>query len=558
MAASANKKDTIMSMNPITDYFLLGLGREGWSSYQYLKQVNPNAKFVITDDQAVGQLGSNWQRELSQNRVEYLSVDGVIKQLSTAYRSNQSVVLSPGIPLSHPLCQAIEQFKILPTSNTELFLQAVLNQPSPPLLIGVTGTKGKSTTASLIHHVLNSSTAKAAHGNNKQRSSGFNNNSKYTYHLLAGNIGTPPLEILPELQSLSQNFTQPGTVTLEMSSHQLRLLHTSPNIAVIQNISQEHLDYFGSLEKYVKAKSSIVRFQSKDDLVVFNQDLTAPSQLASLSLAKKITFVTREVHKKANRRDATNEHSETVDPRLLRNRQFQHNNLGVQRDDMKPQHVREEAANQFVAWIESGAIVCSDQPVIGLDQLPLVGRHNWQNVMPAVVIGHLLGLSYLRIADAIKTFQPLKHRLQKVAEIDGVLYVNDTLATGPAAASAALKSFSNRPIIALAGGYDRGLDLTEHIKQLLKSNIKGLILFPTTGDYIEKQLRKLAAQTNRMVDFPLHHVKSMSKAVIIAKQLAQSGDVVLLSPGAASFGLFKDYADRGEQFIERVINENNT
>lgn len=540
-----------MSMSPVTDYFLLGLGQEGWSSYQYLKQINPKAKFVITDDQVVGQLGSNWQRELSQKRVEYLGVDGVIKQLSKLHQSNQSVVVTPGIPLSHPFCQVIEQFEILPTSNTELFLQAILSQPTPPLLIGVTGTKGKSTTASLIHHVLESSTTKDVHSDNMPQSSNLNNNSKYAYHLLAGNIGTPPLEILPELQTLSQNFTQPGTVTLEMSSHQLRLLHASPNIAVIQNISQEHLDYFGSFEKYVEAKSGIVRYQSQDDLVVFNQDLAAPSQLASLSLAKKVTFVTKEVHKKASWRDATNERFEIGDPRLPQSRQ-------VWDDDKGVLPVKAEAANQPVAWVEDGSIVCSNHSVIGLDQLPLLGRHNWQNVMPAVVIGHYLGLSHLSIAEAIKTFQPLKHRLQKVAEINSVLYVNDTLATGPAAASAALESFSNRPIIALVGGYDRGLDLTEHIEQLLKSNIRGLILFPTTGEYIEKQLRELATQTQHSIDFPLHHVKSMLEAVIIAKQLAQPGDVVLLSPGAASFGLFKDYADRGEQFIESVINEVHT
>jgi len=512
-----------MPTNSITIYFLLGLGREGWSSYQYLKHVNPETRFVITDDQAVNQIGEKWQAEINQGNVEYLSVDDVIKQLPIVDRTNQSIILSPGIPLSHPLCLAFDKLNLVPTSNTELFFQAILHQPTPPLLIGVTGTKGKSTTASLIHHVLKNGKV----------------NSKHTYHLLAGNIGTPALEILPELEKLSQNFTLPGTVTLEMSSHQLRLLHTSPNIAVIQNISQEHLDHFGSFEKYVEAKSSIVRYQSKDDLVVFNQDLEASSQLSSLSPAKRLTFVTRNVNEKVTEKSLSNHDHFNVNSKP--------NTL----DGMlkQVQHDNNEATGNPIAWIANNQIICDGQPVIDLDQLPLLGRHNWQNVMPAVVIGHHLGLSHASIAEAIKTFQPLKHRLQKVAEIEGVLYVNDTLATGPAAAAAALKSFPDRPIIALVGGYDRGLDLTEHIEQLLKSKIRGLILFPTTGSRMEDQLRELATQKQQSIDFPLYHVKSMPESVKIAKQLALPGDVVLLSPGAASFGLFKDYADRGEQFI---------
>lgn len=577
-----------MPTNLITTYFLLGLGREGWSSYKYLKQVNPEARFVITDDKAVDKLGKNWQAGINQGNVEYVSVDDAIKQLSTFDQTNQSIVLSPGIPLFHRLCLAIDKFKFQPTSNTELFLQAILNQSTPPLIIGVTGTKGKSTTASLIHHVLNSTgnnsnllaTKNGRHavpiqsGSASQNLNDHNNwkimnqfqddvhqslvdfdkNSKYTYHLLAGNIGTPPLEILPELEKLSQNFSSPGTVTLEMSSHQLRLLHTSPKIAVIQNISQEHLDHFGSFEKYVEAKSSIVRFQAKTDLVVFNQDLEAPTQLAFLSPAKKLTFVTRDLNEQISElstenqdRSYVNSKPNTSDGML---KQVHHDGIIVEDDE-------QETTLQPIAWIANGVIICDGQPVIDIDQLPLLGRHNWQNVMPAVVIGHHLGLSHSNIAQAIKTFQPLKHRLQKVAEIEGVLYVNDTLATGPAAASAALKSFPDRPIIALAGGFDRGLDLTDHIEQLLTSNIKGLILFPTTGDRMATQMQELSDQTHRSINFPIHHVKSMSEAISIAKSLAQPGDVVLLSPGAASFGLFKDYADRGDQFIQNAIQKEN-
>lgn len=468
-------------------YWIVGLGREGWSSYQYLRQQSPTASFFISDDKPADQLSADWQAELHSQAVTYVSLDEFIKSLPSFDQKRQTIVLSPGIPLIHPVCQAIIQHQIQPTSNTELFLIELQDQPTPPILMGVTGTKGKSTTASLVHHVLKQS-------------------SKHAYHLLAGNIGTPPLEILSELRSLSHDFSIPGLVVLELSSHQLRLLHSSPHIAVVQNISNEHLDHFGSFESYLEAKSHLVNHQIASDYVVFNPDLARPSELAQRSSATPLPFVTRD-----------------------------------KRDGESP-----------LAWIANEQIVCADQPVISVHDLPLLGKHNWENVLPAVVIAHHFGVAHQAIAAAIRTFQPLKHRLQKVAELGGVLYVNDSMATAPSAAAAALTSFPNRPIIAIAGGYDRGLDLTELSQQLLASNLRGLILFPTTGQRIEADLHQLAKASQKSIAFPIHHVASMEAAVTTARQLARAGDVVLLAPGAASFGLFKDYADRGDQFISQV------
>lgn len=528
--------------NPTELIVIFGLGREGWSSYQYLRLHKPKTNILISDDQPLSKLAPHWHEAIREAPTTYLDPLTLISQLEQgklAPSSTPMVIVTPGLPLAHPLNQALSRLKLRPSSNTELFWQELLKAEIPPLTIGVTGTKGKSTTASLIHHLLKN---------------GWKD-SKYAYHFLAGNIGLPALEILPELEVMSDNFRRPGTIVLELSSHQLRLLSVSPHWAVVQNITAEHLDHFGDFALYQEAKSHLTRFQTAADFVIFNHHLEMPRQLAALSPATPLAFSTIPDENLVKTRRPTSPRSNyaawiaqgsiwvsaptQVYPAEPVDQTNSVNNPDLdKRTDQVDKVGKADEVNQ--------------EKVIELAELPLLGPHNWENIMPAVIIARQLGMPLTEMASALGSFQPLPHRLEKVALEKGVLYVNDSLATTPSAVWAALQSFPERPVVLLAGGYDRGLDLHELSERLFSSPLRALILFPTTGELLANQLKQLVEKTGHSLAYPLYHARSMAEAIKYARQEAQPGDVVLLSPGAASFGLFRDYADRGEQFKKAI------
>lgn len=524
----------IKSINP-KNIIIVGLAREGWSSYQYLQDKYKDSTFIISDDKPIDELPDYWLQEVRHKNTTYLTIDQLILKLENEFKNKQvktqvnylSIVITPGLPLVHPLNQAIKRLQIEPVSNTELFLNELNGQANPPLIIGITGTKGKSTTSSLIHHVLNQ-------GN------------KHAYNFLAGNIGTPPLEILSDIKIKSDNFSKKGVVVLELSAHQLRMLKTSPQIAVIQDISDEHLDHFGNFESYVKGKSHITQFQKENDYVIFNHDLKKPRQLASLSPARQLSFCT---HCLDQDESWSLEQSSSCVAKIQANQVVILNSISQLSKKVTDIGVARELVGQTVKGREEY------EKVIQLTDLPLIGRHNWENVMPAVIIGYLLGITVNRISEALRTFKPLKHRLEKVAEIAGVLYVNDSLSTAPPATAAALASFPDKQIVLIAGGFDRGLDLIGLSRKIMISPLRGLILFPTTGQKILDNIQQLSKSDLKNTDFPIFHVNSMAEAVKRARSIAIAGDVVLLSPGAASFGLFKDYVDRGQQFVKEVTQD---
>jgi UDP-N-acetylmuramoyl-L-alanine---L-glutamate ligase len=344
----------------------------------------------------------------------------------------------------------------------------------------VTGTKGKSTTSALIHHVL--------------AENGFD-------ALLVGNIGIPALNHIDQITSKSK-------VVIEMSSHQLEQLTISPDIAVIQEITSEHLDYFPNEQVYVDSKKSISIYQKVNQYIIYNPEWQKTTKIAQLSPGIQLKF-------QINASENSNNNDVLV---YLKSYYltFNHNNV--------------------------------EEQIINIKDIPLLGRHNLENVAPSIMVGKMFGLSRQQIASAIKSFTPLPHRLQKVAVKNGVTYVNDSMATTPESAISAISCFDDQPIILLAGGHEKNQDFTQLAEKILTANVKAVALFPANGPRLWKEVLQKQKRL-KLKTMPKHRVvHSMDEAIEFAKDNAQPGDVVLLAPGSASFGIFKDYADRGGRF----------
>jgi UDP-N-acetylmuramoylalanine--D-glutamate ligase len=288
----------------------------------------------------------------------------------------------------------------------------------------------------------------------------------------------------------------------ELSSFQLSTLSQSPEIAVIQNVVPEHLDYHGSFEAYVEAKTNIVRFQGPDDWAIHDADHPLPSRMAAASPARRIGF-------------------------------------GL------------TGGTDTQAFVEDGwlttTVTGGAERILNVDEVPLLGRFNLSNILPAVVIGWLVGVTADAIAGAIRTFKPLEHRLELVATVSSVEYYDDSVATLPDATQAALDAFAGRPVVLIAGGYDRGLDYSALARSILDADVRALILFPPTGLRLWEEIRALAGSPP-----PVAFVETMNEAVRSAAEAAPQGGVVLMSPASASFGRFVDYRDRGDQFKAEV------
>lgn len=454
---------------------IFGLGAEGLSSYHFLRKHLPNEQILLTDDKAVELLGKDWESILeTDKKLTFMPIQEVGQNLS----GELWVLKTPGIPFTHPLCAQLEGKDILYSSNTELFFAILAELPSSvrPQTIGITGTKGKSTTTAMIYHVLKTAGMSV---------------------FLAGNIGVPALDTLMEIENLPEEKLSRAIAVLELSSHQLQTLPYSPHIAVVQNITPEHLDYYQDFEEYWQAKSAITKHQAADDIVIYNPSFEIPSEFAAFSAAQKYPY-------------SLDEHPSGV------------------------------------AHYKNGWIYSKDNKIIETKELPLMGEHNILNTLPAVVIAEIYGISVDVLQSALKTFKSLPHRLEFVTEKSGVRFYNDSQATTPEAAIAAIRSFPGSNIILLAGGSDKGVSFEAFAEEIVAQQIPHVILFPPMGEKIASDIKRTAGLTGSLPQF--HPVKNMSEAVTIAAQLAKKGDIVLLSPACASFGLFKNYQDRGNQF----------
>lgn len=304
---------------------------------------------------------------------------------------------------------------------------------------------------------------------------------------LTGNIGTiSPLEIL-------DNLKPEDRVIYELSSFQLQDLEISPHIAVVLMVTSEHLDYHQNTEQYIKAKSNITRHQNEPDFTVVNADFGNSLKIGVLGRAKKFYFSRKK--------------KENMD-----------------------------------CWVETDEIIIKDSGLrIPITSLQLKGAHNLENVCAAALAARLAGTTDNAVLQAVAEFKGLEHRLEFVLEKHGIKFYDDSFSTTPETTIAAIESFSE-PLIVILGGSAKKSDFTSLGKTLNSSkNIKALILVGQESARIKKTI------TNPSLKI-LEGAQNMQEIFSQVKAAASNGDVVLLSPACASFDMFKDYKDRGEQF----------
>lgn len=310
---------------------------------------------------------------------------------------------------------------------------------------------------------------------------------------VGGNIGDPLINHVDRMD-------RDNIAVLEISSFQLDQMTISPNVAAILNITPNHLDRHGSMESYTASKGRILEFQSKEDAAILGRDDHGAWNLRNKVKGKLFTF-------------SLNELEQGLDGTYL------HEGLLNLRD-----------GNLYL-------------PLILREKILLRGDHNVLNVLAACAIGYAAGFTLDAMLEAVAGFRGVPHRLELVRELRGVHWYNDSIATAPERSMAAIRSF-DEPIVLMLGGRDKNLPWDD-LAQLIARRVDHVVLFGEAAEKIAETLRRLGQDEQRFTISRAHHLRD---AVLQAAEVAEAGDVVLLSPGGTSFDEFKDFAERGERF----------
>lgn len=424
---------------------IIGFGQEGRAAYDYWHVGN---EITICD----------------QNEA-VITPDGTAKQLGANYLQNLDVFdLIVRSPFVHPrLLVETAGPEILEkvTTNTNEFLKVCPTRN----VIGVTGTKGKGTTSTLIAEMLKSA-GKTVH--------------------LGGNIGVAPLEMF------KQTIAADDWVVLELSSFQLIDLKHAIHIAICLMVAPEHLDWHEDFEEYLAAKQQLFMNQGEQDTAIYFADNDNSVSIADASIGQQIPYF---------------------------------------------------AAPG--AWVSSGKIVIDDHELCSVTDLKLLGEHNWQNVCAAVTAVWQVSQDTAAITSVLTSFSGLEHRLEFVQEVNGVKYYDDSFGTTPETAIVALQAFEE-PKVVILGGSDKGADYDELAEAVTDTNVRHALLIGDQAARIQSALERAGFKSFSAGG------TTMPEIVKNAAGVAESGDVVLLSTGCASFDLFANYKDRGEQFSRAV------
>ena len=376
---------------------------------------------------------------------------------------------SPSCMPTKPEIQAELARGAILTSEIEMTMELC-----PGKVIAVTGSDGKTTTTSLIYEIL------------KQQG--------YSCYL-GGNIGIPLFTKIPEM-------TPEDIVVLELSSFQLMNMKISPDIAVITNITPNHLDIHGSYDEYIEAKENIFQYQNENGIVVLNYDNDITKNMQEKIKGKTILFSSKE---------------------KLENGYI--------------------ADNEIIKFCENGL----RRHIIDTKNILLKGNHNHENICAALAATSTLADIDNQIK-AIANFKGVEHRLEFVRELDGVKWYNDSIGSSPTRTIAGLKSFEES-IVLIAGGYDKHLEYEPLAKPIIEK-VSNLILLGQTSEKIYKAVERELKSENKTL--PIYKCQTLEEAVQRAKNLAKEGEVVLLSPASAAFDMFKNFAQRGEIYKELV------
>ena len=448
---------------------ILGYGVEGKSVERYLK--------------------SSLRRRTSKWEIEIRDVKKQGKDYLKGLESFDMIVRSPGIPYLLPEIQKAKKAGVEITSTTKLFFKNANG-----VLVGITGTKGKGTTATLLYKILKASNL------------GLGNLSKRDVHLI-GNMGIPMLDELPKLNKNSISI-------LELSSFQLQDLDTSPHIAAVLDISPDHLNYHKNFKEYLEAKSKLVSsplprhqiFRDTDIFLLKNSSYSRRSRSQGLE-----KFMPSSMDKRSSW------------PQVF---YFPDNKFSKQ--------IAKKCRGTKIGVFPDKNLLRGD--------LKIAGYHNLKNASMAAAIGRAFGAKDGIINRTIRNFKGLPHRLEFVREINGVKYYNDSASTNPAATVAALNAFPG-PKILIAGGAGKNLDYKPIGRALKNSNTKLVVL---NGEN-KKEIGKAIGGAVGMAS-PIIYINDLKSAVKIACGKAKKGDVVILSPASTGFDQFSGYGERGVFF----------
>jgi UDP-N-acetylmuramoylalanine--D-glutamate ligase len=437
---------------------VIGLARTGVATARFC--VEHGATVTGMDAHAESELGADVIR-LREQGVQ-LELGG---QPETSLLNQDLVIPSPGVPADAPLLQQARSKGITVWSEIELADRFLDGR-----LIGITGSNGKTTTTSLVHHLL--------------KVAGFST-------MVAGNIGTPLISRVA--------LTSEGTTTVaELSSFQLELVETfHPDIAVLLNLTPDHLDRHKTMDVYAAAKARIFEKQTESDFAVLNADDPGTVRLA---------------------------------PKRPQNYWFSRKKQVLQGAYLRGEEIVFRTSKQEEVLLKRG-------------EISLPGAHNLENVLAAVTAARLEGAPVAAIAEGVRTFAGVEHRLEFVAELGGVRYYNDSKATNVDATLKALEAFPGKVLVIL-GGQDKGGDYSVLRAALQERSVLALLI-GAAAEKIEQQIAGSVA---------IERAGTMERALEIASQAARRDDVVLLAPACASFDQFENYEHRGRVFKELVRN----
>lgn len=440
---------------------VVGLGRSGLAAALFLNR--HGAQVTVSDVRSAEALAREIPRLLEEGIMVEAGGHGLL-----TFRRQDLIVVSPGVPIETPELVQVRALGLPVIGELELAARFLKGRT-----LAITGSNGKTTTTALVGEILEEAGSPSQVG---------------------GNIGVPVVDLI-------EQSTERSWSVLEVSSFQLEstdLFH--PDIAVILNITPDHLDRHGTFENYALAKERIFRRQGAGDFLVLNADNARSASAAARSPAPVYWF--------------------SLDRKV-------------------PQG----------AWVDRGFVYFrrskDDAPerVIALGSIPLKGEHNVENVLAAVCATRLAGVPLEVVGGAIARFKAVEHRLEYVATVNGVDFYNDSKATNVDATAKAVSAFSNG-IHLILGGKDKNSDYSQ-LSELLRERVRAVYTIGSAAEKIEAQLRGVIS---------IHSSGTLESAIAAAAAAARPGDVVLLAPACSSFDQFESYEHRGRVF-KRLVNE---
>ena len=437
---------------------VVGLGKSGLAAARFLKK--RGARVTVSDARPATLIS-----ELPVLLDEGFMVEAGSHGLLT-FRRQDLIVVSPGVPANVPELMQVRAMGMHIIGELELGAEYLQGE-----VVAITGSNGKTTTTTLVGEILKAS-------------------GRTT--LVGGNIGRPVVE-------LAEESTPEAWSVLEVSSFQLETVETfKPRIALVLNITPDHLDRHGSFENYAAAKARITEFQTADDFLVLNAEDVKTQMVAAKTKAQIYWFSAKRQIKQG-----AFVHGESI--------------FFIAKEGAKP------------------------EPVMPVAEIPLAGAHNVENVLAAVCAARLAGVESSVIRAAVAAFKAVEHRLEFVREVEGVRYYNDSKATNVDATVKAVEAFEGGVWLIL-GGKDKDSDYAT-MSTLLRERVKTVLTIGSAAEKIERQLAGVVK---------IERAETLERAVALAHEAAGAGDVVLLAPACASFDQFENYEHRGRVFKELV------